>query len=374
MSYTLSCCLIVKNEETRIKSCLDSISILADEIVIIDTGSTDKTENVITQWAKQKNAQNNVKFIKIGNRFHDKDGDFDFGAAKTFSFEKATKNYVMWLDASDVVSDQETAKKFFLKETKKDPNVYFTFPTALTDTYAFVRTRIGKREHSKMLGRIHESMIIYVEKARRVFIPVTIKNSIKQTKRKRRDLKRNLRILKKEWNKEKSARICFYLATSYRELLNLEESLKWFRKRVYDFEFKEEFKEEFFKSLECMAEITLAVGNSKTANIEDLYDISQELIQKDPSRIEGYYYLAQYYIKKSKWKEALAELIKYKICKNPENIKLWLNRNIYSGKAIMKAIERCNTALKYNKILKPESIQELHPTKSTIKRGNSQYY
>jgi len=372
--HTLSCCIVVKNEARRIKACLNNIDILADEIVIVDTGSTDQTCNVVKQWTKQKKAENNVKLVEVKNRFHDEDGDFDFGAAKTFAFQQATKNFVMWLDAPDIVSEQEKVKKIFLKETSKDPNVYFVLPTALTKKYAFVRTRIGAREHSKMVGRIHESMVIYVEKARRVFIPSVIKNSIRETKRKRRDLTRNLRILEKEWKKEKTSRICFYLGNTHRELGNLEDSLKWFRKRVYDFDFKNDFKEEYFKALECIAELILTIKHSDSVHLEDLHDISDEMIEKEPTRVEGYYYLAKYHIEKREWEKALKSLAKYKTCKKPENYKLWLNRNIYTGKAIIRAVEKCKTGIKYKGVLKPDTIEDLNPTRSTFKSGNSQYY
>ena len=39
----LSLCMIVKNEEERLAKCLDSVSELVDEMIILDTGSTDKT-------------------------------------------------------------------------------------------------------------------------------------------------------------------------------------------------------------------------------------------------------------------------------------------------------------------------------------------
>ena len=40
---TISLCMIVKNEERILRRCLDTVADLADEIVIVDTGSTDRT-------------------------------------------------------------------------------------------------------------------------------------------------------------------------------------------------------------------------------------------------------------------------------------------------------------------------------------------
>ena len=94
---TISLCMIVKNEETTLARCLDSVVGIADEIIIVDTGSTDRTK-------------------EIAGRYTDKIFDFpwvdDFAAARNFSFSKATMEYCMWLDASDILlgADQTNLK------------------------------------------------------------------------------------------------------------------------------------------------------------------------------------------------------------------------------------------------------------------------
>lgn len=46
---TISLCMIVKNEEHTIARCLDSVKNIADEIIIVDTGSTDRTKKNCTR-------------------------------------------------------------------------------------------------------------------------------------------------------------------------------------------------------------------------------------------------------------------------------------------------------------------------------------
>ncbi|PES02484.1 glycosyl transferase, partial [Bacillus anthracis] len=86
---TISLCMIVKNEEATLKRCLTAISDVVDEIIIIDTGSTDQTK-------------------KIASKFTDKVIDFvwidDFSTARNFAFSQATKEYILWLDADDLVT------------------------------------------------------------------------------------------------------------------------------------------------------------------------------------------------------------------------------------------------------------------------------
>ena len=70
----ISLCMIVKNEEKILTRCLDSVADLVDEIVIVDTGSTDATK-------------------KIAANYTDKIYDFtwvdDFSAARNFAFSKS---------------------------------------------------------------------------------------------------------------------------------------------------------------------------------------------------------------------------------------------------------------------------------------------
>ena len=50
---TISLCMIVKNEEQVLARCLDSVADLMDEIIIVDTGSTDRTKEVAARYTDQ---------------------------------------------------------------------------------------------------------------------------------------------------------------------------------------------------------------------------------------------------------------------------------------------------------------------------------
>lgn len=93
---SVSLCMIVKNEEQVLGRCLDSIADLMDEIIIIDTGSTDKTKMIARQYT---------------DKVYDYEWNDDFSAARNFSFSHATKDYVYVADADEVI-DGENRKKF----------------------------------------------------------------------------------------------------------------------------------------------------------------------------------------------------------------------------------------------------------------------
>ena len=74
---TLSLCMITKNEEKNISRCLDSIKDIVDEIIIVDTGSTDKTIEIAKSYGA------NIYHYKWNN---------DFSKARNVSLQKATKD------------------------------------------------------------------------------------------------------------------------------------------------------------------------------------------------------------------------------------------------------------------------------------------
>lgn len=99
---TLSLCMIVKNEEPTLDRCLEQAKEFADEIIIVDTGSTDRSKEIALQYTKEV-----YDYV-----WHD-----DFAAARNFSFSKAKMDYCMWLDADDVILVKERQKLMELKRT-----------------------------------------------------------------------------------------------------------------------------------------------------------------------------------------------------------------------------------------------------------------
>lgn len=98
---TISACMIVKNEEKVLARCLDSLKGIWDELIIVDTGSTDRTK-------------------EIAARYTDKIYDFqwidDFSAARNFAIEKATCDYIYVPDADEILDDDNREKFLTLKE------------------------------------------------------------------------------------------------------------------------------------------------------------------------------------------------------------------------------------------------------------------
>ena len=144
----ISLCLIVKNEEDVLGRCLESAKDFADEIIIVDTGSTDKTK-------------------EIAKRFTDNVYDFewinDFAAARNFAFSKATMDYQMWLDADDVVPEKSVQEINDLKKTLSADVEIVTMKYVLSfdqnnnPTFHSTRERLFKRSKNyQWIDPVHE--------------------------------------------------------------------------------------------------------------------------------------------------------------------------------------------------------------------------
>jgi len=86
----ISLVMIVKNEERTLRRCLESVSNVVDEIVIVDTGSTDQTQMIASEF------QANIFHYEWQN---------DFGAARNFALSKSTCEWSLVLDADEYISN-----------------------------------------------------------------------------------------------------------------------------------------------------------------------------------------------------------------------------------------------------------------------------
>ncbi|MDR2532553.1 MAG: glycosyltransferase [Oscillospiraceae bacterium] len=158
LSYTydkkiiVSVSMIVKNEEKMLGTCLDGLKPLLDavpsELIIVDTGSTDKT-------------------VEIARRYTDRIEHFDwvndFAAARNFGLEKCRGQWFMFLDADDHFEDISDLIEFFSNENihrNYNTAYYITrnYTTMQYDTYFnFCAHRINRKtDDLRFEGAIHE--------------------------------------------------------------------------------------------------------------------------------------------------------------------------------------------------------------------------
>jgi glycosyltransferase involved in cell wall biosynthesis len=145
----LSLCMIVKNEEEELPLCVNSVKPAADEIIIVDTGSTDKTKEISRQ---------------LGARVLDFPWCHDFIEARNQSIMWATGDYILWLDADDRIDASEMEKMRLLKQGfpwKKDKAYFLKVNSQLPvngETHFYQLRVFPNIAGARFEGRVHEQI------------------------------------------------------------------------------------------------------------------------------------------------------------------------------------------------------------------------
>src|SRR3990167_11155445 len=113
----LSLCMIVKDEERFLPACLESVRGLVDELIIVDTGSSDKTKEIAQRFIN-----------KVGGKLLDFVWINDFSAARNESLKHATGDWILVLDADEVIAhrDHETIQNAISQAVKDKTTTAFS--------------------------------------------------------------------------------------------------------------------------------------------------------------------------------------------------------------------------------------------------------
>ncbi len=147
---TISLCMIVKNEEANILRCLNSVATYVDEMVVVDTGSTDETMKIIQDHYP------NAKIVC--HEWAD-----DFGGARNIAVQYATKDWVLFMDADEEIAHfDSTAVQYAMNAPSSVPYVYMVaFKNSVeTGVVNHFMTRFFPRlDILRYQGRIHERLV-----------------------------------------------------------------------------------------------------------------------------------------------------------------------------------------------------------------------
>jgi glycosyltransferase involved in cell wall biosynthesis len=225
---TISLCMIVKDEAHVIKRCLTSVKPLIDYVLIVDTGSTDGTPDVIKEWLEQNNISGEVLIEPWKNFAHN----------RSFALSELRKrefiDYSLMLDADEILIFEDEFDVMSFK-TEMTHDIY----DVKTDFGGFTYYRHSITSNKKICryeGVVHEFLVIENEESRGIangFFNRPIQDSARN-KSGNKFLK-DIELLKEALSGEVSdwlrSRYTFYLAQSYRDSGNKEESLKYYLER-----------------------------------------------------------------------------------------------------------------------------------------------
>lgn len=225
----LSLCMIVKDEEEHLPRCLRSVQGVVDEIVVVDTGSTDRTAAIAQEFGAKI-----FHFPWTG----------DFSAARNFSLEKATGDWIIFLDADEELVEGDGPRLRELITAGEADGYYLTEINFVGDKPgidAVINTAFRvfrNRPEYRFTGAIHEQIVACVQKygGQIAFSDVRINHYgyLNETSLGKNKIKRNLDILKREVKKRPDDNFTrFNLGVEYLRMGNYREALQEFQKAFH---------------------------------------------------------------------------------------------------------------------------------------------
>ena len=145
---SLSVCIITRDNEKTIERCLKSVAPVADQIVVVDTGSFDGTIDIARRYT---------------NCVHTHPWNHDFSKSRNHSLDYATGDWILWMDSDDELTKESIPALTILKERKLDMAFYFTvynkgdYDINIVQTKRFEQLRMFRNILGvRFEGRVHE--------------------------------------------------------------------------------------------------------------------------------------------------------------------------------------------------------------------------
>jgi glycosyltransferase involved in cell wall biosynthesis len=128
---TLSLAMIVKNEGATIERALNCARHFADEMIVVDTGSTDDTA---------------AKAAAMGAKVHHFSWIDDFAAARNYSFAQCSMDWIIWLDGDDVISPEDQSRILDLKRSVLNDELEAIYLRYVYPPFQQWRERMARRD------------------------------------------------------------------------------------------------------------------------------------------------------------------------------------------------------------------------------------
>jgi len=221
----LTLSMIVKNEEQHLRECLKTVEGIVDEIVIVDTGSTDSTVEIAKEFGAKIFY---FEWIK------------DFSAARNFGLSKSTGDWILILDADDRL--EENSKKEILEKIKDNNNYgvrciinsldFEEAPTINKYTRLF-RNDKNVSYSGKAHEQIEQSLVENGYKIIDSSIEIVHHGYNVPRAELQKKAERNLELLLKDYEERPTVYGAYQLANSYKLLDNREKTNFYAKKALF---------------------------------------------------------------------------------------------------------------------------------------------
>lgn len=294
----LSLCMIVKDESENIEACLRSIAPVLDEIIVVDTGSTDNTKEIAE---------------KMGAKVFDFPWRDDFAAARNESIRHATGDYIIWLDADDridraEVNKMKSMKSILPKEKNKAFYVVLSSQSPVDGESLLDQLRIFPNiQGAVFVGRVHEQIYHNLQKmgVELVRTDIVVRHTgYHDAAAILEKSERNLGIILDELKREPDDLLLRFNAA--RTLIGIgrgQNALEHMEKIMGHPEVREKHPRFFLEAGMLMGKYYLDMGQADEAE-----SVFRELSQGFGEEGLVHFYLGESLLRKGKYREAIDEL------------------------------------------------------------------
>lgn len=267
----LSVCMIVKNEAFNLPYILADIRGVADEIVVVDTGSTDDTKEIARS---------------AGARVFDFAWCDDFSAARNYFLDQATGDMVLWLDADDRIS-KTASETLALKKSGLERKMYLCL-VKNTGKSEFLQLRMFPNDKRiRFKGRVHEAIFEMHGYEQELFESAFVINhtGYERPDVARAKLLRNLDLLERS---EKNYHVCFHMGKTFDALGKRAKALKHYIRAIKALEKVNVQPDMLYASIVGVCKCLLDAGK-----IKGCAAMARRAIDMRPYDVRGWYYLGK---------------------------------------------------------------------------------
>ncbi|MDQ0194843.1 glycosyltransferase [Paenibacillus wynnii] len=214
---SISLCMITKNEERFLMDCLNSVKDAIDEIIIVDTGSTDRTCEIA---------------LSFGAKIYHRPWEQDFAAPRNFGIDRAKGQWILILDADETLEASVTIRQMVTDAEKDIEGFLMNICNYSDDAKSLIEQSVGLRlfrnqPRFRYFGALHEQLPLQdanVALSGLIIHHFGYMPSVTLAKEKHI---RNLEILMKEKVKNPNSAFVYYnLGTEYVRLKQYSTALK----------------------------------------------------------------------------------------------------------------------------------------------------
>lgn len=321
---TISCCMIVKNEESFLEQCLESIKDYVDEIIIVDTGSMDRTVEIASRYTHK------VYFHPWEN---------SFSKARNQALSYATSNWVFQIDADEELVEGSGTK---LREAVNSAGSADAILVNIISTYSN-ENKTARHNFERLFrnnGIIHYEGIVH----NRVVGQVSIKGSKIELmhhgysvdeEKAHEKFKRTTELLKKQIEEKPDDPMPHhYLGTSYLSRGMHEEAAKESLLAI-DLAIQQNDNHPLY----LWSHHNASIAFFHMGNLEQAHKYSLQAIEKFPNHLDSFYTLTIIAAEKGEWTDVLLYGDKYISLlrffeENPDQAGFVINSTMKEGASI----------------------------------------